>query len=85
MADQARELTVMMGKYQVSDSSVGMPVSRAPAPKAEVKVIPERRGPNRPFSAKPAAPKAAVSRPQEVPAAPSRAAATGNDADWREF
>src|SRR6185369_6218372 len=74
MADQARELTVMMGKYQVSDSSVGMPVSRAPAPKAEVKVMPERRGPNRPFAAKPAAPKpaapkAAVSRPQEVPAA----------------
>jgi len=90
MADQARELTVMMGKYQVSDSSVGMPVSRAPAPKAEVKVMPERRGPNRPFAAKPAAPKpaapkAAVSRPQEVPAAPSRAAANGNDADWREF
>jgi len=67
-----------------------MPVSRAPAPKAEVKVMPERRGPNRPFAAKPAAPKpaapkAAVSRPQEVPAAPSRAAANGNDADWREF
>jgi len=90
MADQARELTVMMGKYQVSDSSVGMPVSRAPTPKAEVKVMPERRGPNRPFSAKPPAPRAAVpkaaaARPQEVPAAPSRAAANGNDADWREF
>jgi len=47
--------------------------------------MPERRGPNRPFSAKPPVPKAPAARPQEVPAAPSRAAANGNDADWREF
>jgi methyl-accepting chemotaxis protein len=85
MADQARDLTVMMDKYQVSDSGVGMSVSRAPAPKAAVKAMPDRRGPNRPFAPKPAAPKAAASRPQEVPAAPSRVAANGNDADWREF
>jgi hypothetical protein len=51
-----------------------------------VKAMPERRGPNRAFSpAKPASAKPAVSRPKEVPAAPSRAAANGNDADWREF
>ena len=85
MADQARDLTAMMDKYHVSESSGGMSVSRAPAPKAEVKVMAERRGPSRPFSAKPTVPKAPVSRPQEVPAAPSRAAANGNDADWREF
>jgi methyl-accepting chemotaxis protein len=86
MADQARELTVMMDKYQTSDSGVAMAVSRAPTPKAEVKAMPERRGPNRAFSpAKPASAKPAVSRPKEVPAAPSRAAANGNDADWREF
>jgi hypothetical protein len=59
-------------------------MSRAPAaPKAAVKVVPERRGPNRPFAGKPAAPKSAPK--QEVPVAPSRAVANGNDADWREF
>jgi methyl-accepting chemotaxis protein len=84
MADQARDLTVMMEKYQVNDS--GVSVGRAPAsPKAQVQSLPERRGANRPFSGKPAvAPgKAPVSR--EVPVAPSRAVANGNDADWREF
>jgi hypothetical protein len=83
MADQARDLTVMMEKYQVNDS--GVSVARAPlAPKAQVQAMPDRRGPNRPFSGKPAAPaKAPVSR--EVPVAPSRAVASGNDADWREF
>jgi hypothetical protein len=88
MADQARDLTVMMEKYQVNDS--GMSVARAPMPKAKVQALvggtamPERRGANRPFSGKPAAPAKAPVK-QEVPVAPSRAVANGNDADWREF
>jgi hypothetical protein len=83
MADQARDLTVMMEKYQVGDS--GMSMARAPVkPKAQVQALPERRSPNRPFSAKPAAPTRAPVK-QEVPGAPARAVASGNDADWREF
>ena len=54
------------------------------ASKADVKAVVERRGPNRPFAAKPAAaPKAAAPRVQEAPA--PRGVANGNDADWREF
>jgi len=84
MADQARDLTVMMEKYQIDDSSPGLSVARAPAvAKAAPKAVPERRGPNRPFAVKPAAPKAPAAQPQKV--APSRSAANGNDADWREF
>jgi methyl-accepting chemotaxis protein len=84
MADQARDLTVMMEKYQVNDS--GVSVARAPVtPKAAVQAMPERRGANRPFSGKPAAPPAKAPVKQEVPVAPSRAVASGNDADWREF
>jgi methyl-accepting chemotaxis protein len=91
MADQARDLTVMMDKYQIGDFGIGMSMSRAPAPtpKVEVKALPDRRGPNRPFAGKPAAPKAAVSRPQEAArplnAIPPRPAANGTDGDWREF
>jgi methyl-accepting chemotaxis protein len=84
MADQARDLTVMMEKYQVGDS--GMAVARAPVKaKAPVQALPERRAPNRPFSGKPAAPTKAPPVKQEVPVAPARAVANGNDADWREF
>lgn len=88
MADQARDLTVKMDKYQLSESGMGRPAQ----------AMPERRSPNRPFSAKPAASaakpaavarpaaaKAVVNRPQEPSVAPSRAVANGNDADWREF
>ncbi len=89
MADQARDLTAMMEKYQVNDS--GASVARAAAaPKAQAHgpaggtALPERRGPNRPFSGKPAA-SAKPPVKQEVPVAPSRAVASGNDADWREF
>jgi methyl-accepting chemotaxis protein len=88
MADQARDLTVMMEKYHVDESGSGVLVARAPAPqaapRADMKAMQERRGPNRPFAAKPAAAtRQPVQRPQE--AAASRAAANGNDADWREF
>ena len=56
-----------------------MSTARAPATaKAQVKVVPERRGPNRPFAGTPPlAPKAPVKH--EVPAAPSRAVANGNE------
>jgi len=88
MADQARDLTVMMEKYHVNDSGSGASVARAAptkaAPKADVKSMAERRGPSRPFAAKPAAvPKAEAPKVQEAPA--PRAVANGNDADWREF
>jgi methyl-accepting chemotaxis protein len=95
MADQARDLTVMMEKYQVGDS--GMTLARAPVKsKAPMQALAggkalagsttlaERRSPNRPFSGKPAAPTRAPVK-QEVPVAPARAVANGNDADWREF
>lgn len=88
MADQARDLTVMMEKYQVNDAVSGVSAARAAAPKAavkaDVKAMAERRGPNRPFAGKPAAAsKVAAPRSQEAPA--PRAVANGNDADWREF
>src|SRR6201999_1603706 len=84
MAGQARDLTVMMEKYQVKDS--GMSVARASAPPAAAKATPERRGPIPPLADEPtpATPRAAAVK-QEVPVAPSRALANGNDADWREF
>jgi methyl-accepting chemotaxis protein len=84
MADQARELTGMMEKYQVGDSGAVMKTSR-PAPKAKVEAVPERRGPNRPFAKPAAAPKAPPVKQEVQQAAPSRAVANGNDADWREF
>jgi len=83
MADQARDLTKMMERYEVGDSSAAAgTVTRAAAPaKAAPKV--ERRSPNRPFSGKPAAKPA----PVESHEAPVRhkAVANGGDADWREF
>jgi methyl-accepting chemotaxis protein len=92
MADQARDLTLIMEKYQIDDSGAGMPIARvqaAPkvAPKADPRTIPERRAANRPFSGKPAAPRPPVSLPRaaDSPVARPIAAANGNDADWREF
>src|ERR1700722_11913593 len=49
MADQARDLTSMMEKYQVNDSGARAPVTRA--------AVRERRSPKRPFAGKPAVPK----------------------------
>jgi methyl-accepting chemotaxis protein len=79
MADQARDLTTMMGKYQVNDSGARAPVTRA--------AVQERRSPKRPFAGKPAVPRAPAARvrPAEVPVARPNTAANGNDADWREF
>jgi methyl-accepting chemotaxis protein len=89
MADQARDLTKMMERYEVGDSNAApIAVSRAAAPAKAAPVV-ERRSPGRPFSGKPAA----IARPAAKPApveskeAPVRqkAVANGNDADWREF
>ena len=88
MADQARDLTVMMEKYQIDESGSGVPMTRAQAaPRALAQPIPERRSTNRPFTGKPAAAKPPVSRSQPAagPVARPMAIANGNDADWREF
>jgi methyl-accepting chemotaxis protein len=82
MADQARDLTTMMEKYQVNDSGARAPVTRA-APA----VLAERRSPKRPFAGKRAVSRAPAARgqPAAVSVAPPKAGTNGNDADWREF
>ncbi len=90
MADQARDLTTMMDRYNLSESSqsaVAMTSSRKPQPAAAAKAA-ERRGPNRPFVSKPkAGAKAAPAAAEEAesPAPRRKAVANGADADWREF
>jgi methyl-accepting chemotaxis protein len=80
MADQARDLTKTMERFQVGDSGSSGRVSAAPAAK------PERRSANRPFSGKPRlAAKSAAAEPAQAPATRSKAVANGGDADWREF
>jgi methyl-accepting chemotaxis protein len=82
MADQARDLTKMMDRYQVAESSSGVQAAAPAASKAPAKV--ERRAPNRPFSGKPASRPAPVES-HEAPVARPKAVANGGDADWREF
>jgi methyl-accepting chemotaxis protein len=83
MAEQARDLTKMMERFQVGDSGS---TGRAAAPTAAPAARPERRSPNRPFSSKPrAAAKPAATAPMEASAPRGKAAANGGDADWREF
>jgi methyl-accepting chemotaxis protein len=88
MADQARDLTTMMDRYNLNESSAGSAVTSsarraepaAAAPKAE------RRGPNRPFATKKPAPRAADAHAEvEEVRGTRKAAASGADADWREF
>jgi methyl-accepting chemotaxis protein len=80
MAAQARDLTKMMERYEVGDSSVfGAMSGEAPA---KVAAIPERRAPGRPFSSKP---QPAAVESHEAPAGRRKAVANGGDADWREF
>jgi methyl-accepting chemotaxis protein len=83
MADQARDLTKMMDRFQVGEAGAAIRASRPePAPVAR----PERRSANRPFAGKPRmAAKPATVAPSEAPAARRKAAANGGDADWREF
>jgi methyl-accepting chemotaxis protein len=83
MADQARDLTKMMERFQVGEAGAAARASRPePVPAAR----PERRSPNRPFAGKPrVAAKPTTVEPIEAPAARRKAAANGGDADWREF
>jgi len=83
MADQARDLTKMMERYQVGESSA--PGSSASQPAAASKAAPmvERRSPSRAFSGKPAARPAPVES-HAAPVARPKAVANG-DADWHEF
>jgi methyl-accepting chemotaxis protein len=92
MAGQARELTVMMDKYNIDDSGSGVAPARAqpavrPSHPIDSRTAADRRAPNRPFSGKPVVANAQVSRPQVAAASAARPAvvAGGNDADWREF
>jgi methyl-accepting chemotaxis protein len=82
MADQARDLTKMMDRFQVGESgSAGRATRSEAAPAAR----PERRSANRPFAGKPrVAGKPAAVEPIEAPATRRKAAANGGD-DWREF
>jgi methyl-accepting chemotaxis protein len=82
MADQARDLSKMMDRFQVSDS--GSP-ARTARPEAAPAARPERRSANRPFSGKRVAVKPAAVEPSEAPTTRRKAAANGGDADWREF
>jgi methyl-accepting chemotaxis protein len=83
MADQARDLTKMMERFQVGDSGSSGRTTRVEAAPA---ARPERRSASRPFSAKPrVAAKPAAVEPSEAPAARRKAVANGGDADWREF
>jgi methyl-accepting chemotaxis protein len=83
MADQARDLTKMMERYQVGESGSGGGAPRSvSAPAAR----PERRAANRPFTGKPrVTAKPAAVESIEAPATRRKAAANGGDADWREF
>jgi methyl-accepting chemotaxis protein len=89
MADQARDLTKMMERYEVNDSPAAagsasrgaLATHQGPA-KAAAPVV-ERRSPNRPFSGKPAAKPAPVESYE--PPVRQKAVANGSDADWREF
>jgi len=84
MSDQARDLTKMMERYQVGESS--SPGSSASQPAAASKAAPtvERRSPSRAFSGKPAARPAPVES-HEAPVARPAAVANGGGADWHEF
>ncbi len=87
MADQARQLTNMMDRYQTGESQAQFS-SRPTEHAAPVRT--ERRGPNRPFAvkSKPAAkPAASNSASAGAPPAPQRklAAANSGDSEWSEF
>jgi methyl-accepting chemotaxis protein len=89
MADQARTLSELIGRYRVSDAVAQRARAAARSSAAALAIAPtaamvnagslggiERRGPNRPWSER--------AKPETRPAA--RRAATGTDgADWEEF
>jgi len=79
MADQARDLTTMIGKYRVGESEAA---GSAASPAASV----ERRSSNRPLSGKSSAPKPSEQQAPAVEPSAARLKLVGsNAADWREF
>jgi len=78
MAEQARGLNDSMQRYEVNGDLPAREVVAAPA-KADAPA-PERRKPNRPWSAKPAAKRSPAAKTTATPAA-----ATGTDTVWKEF
>ena len=86
MADQARELNTIMGRYRVGGTSAdSAPVAAPRTAQAAASVKGERRGPNRPFSGKSKPASRPVAVHAEVQASARAAASNGNGADWREF
>jgi hypothetical protein len=93
MAEQARQLTTLMQRYNSGDSfEAPAPVAQPRAIERVAAAVADRRTPARPWAAKskppvrqrPAAVNgAAASAPP--PAQPIKAAANGSDADWMEF
>ena len=79
MADQARDLTTMIGKYRVGESEAA---GSAASPAASA----ERRSSNRPLSGKSSAPKPSEQQAPAVEPSAARLKLVGsNAADWREF
>jgi methyl-accepting chemotaxis protein len=92
MADQARELNEMMGRYRVQgDGRQGSSASARPSATSDAPTLSdsaggsaasERRTRNRPWSGK----RAAATTSSTAPPAASRKQATGgSDTDWQEF
>jgi methyl-accepting chemotaxis protein len=84
MADQARDLTKMMERYQVGESSAPGGSALPPAAASKAAPMVERRAPSRAFSGKPAGRPAPVES-HEAPVARPKAVANGGGADWHEF
>jgi methyl-accepting chemotaxis protein len=89
MAQQARQLTALMARYNVGESGQRAPAAverhtAGPASPAPV----ERRAPARPWNAKgkpPAGQRASATNGNGLPTQRHKAAAGGGDAEWVEF
>jgi methyl-accepting chemotaxis protein len=90
MAEQARQLTNLMQRYNGGDAfDAAAPVAQPRGAGSVAASAPERRANARPWAAKakpPVSPRAAVAKPaSSAPAQPMKAVGNGNDADWMEF
>jgi len=89
MADQARELNEMMGKYRVSGSagstdSVSGASEDSSSARPSAPATSERRSRNRPWTKRPAA-NGAAGAAVPAPTPRKHAAVGGSDSDWQEF
>ncbi len=84
MAEQARGLSHMVGRYKVSNSGqmAATTAAAAPAPRRAAQTGSERRGANRPFARKSG--RSAAQAPAPASAATLPRTGTGN-AEWQEF